>query len=309
MDDGSQFDPRCLTFSQSQALEPVPTRLRLGEVPSEVRTRLWNTLYTEIRAAIPDQVFAYNTRCISGSWTIIIQEILDSFFHISIDEILALDRFDRHVGVKIDITVSEFKFFFLAARYHKVFDLLQCIMRHPKRPQEYVQRISDIFEECQMAYVVDANGPPTIYPAVTAQEAAAITTARRTLRAARQGAANRHLQRATELLGERNWAESVHESINAVESVAIGLVKSARTLGDALKQLNGRGDEPNVHPALIASLHKLYGYRGNAPGVGHAATDDGATVGQEEAVLLLCTCASYCTFLLSKARKSGRLTP
>ena len=170
---------------------------------------------------------------------------------------------------KIDITVSEFKFFFLAARYHKVFDLLQCIMRHPKCPQEYVQRISDIFEECQMAYVVDANGPPTIYPAVTAQEAAAITTARRTLRAARQGAANRHLQRATELLGERNWAESVHESINAVESVAIGLVKSARTLGDALKQLNGRGDEPNVHPALIASLHKLYGYRGNAPGVGH----------------------------------------
>ena len=38
-------DPRKLTFSQAQGLEELPGPLALGELPQEIRNRVWDVFY------------------------------------------------------------------------------------------------------------------------------------------------------------------------------------------------------------------------------------------------------------------------
>ncbi len=305
VNDDLHLDPRVHTFSQAQGLEGVPRRLSLDEIPISVRKRLWNVFYRATTAAIPEPPIGYvGPPFVWGEWAGVILDLFDSFFHETVDEITAFDQHYGDVGARLDVIVSKCKPLFLEGPYHRLFDLLQHVMRHPECPPDYIHKVGRIFEEGHLAYTVDANGSPTIFPAAAAQEGEAIARARRELQAHGRVAANRHLQRAAELFGDGAWAESVHESINAVESVAKGLGTGGTTLGEVLKVLKRPDGEPKMHRTLLASLDKLNGYRGDAPGVGHAATEGEVCVGREEAALFIGTCASFCTFLLEKERKA-----
>ena len=152
-----------------------------------------------------------------------------------------------------------------------------------------------------MAYVVDTNGPPTIFPAATPEEGEAISTAREELRVAGLPAANRHLQRAAELMNDSEWRESAHESISAVESVGLSLGVEGKTLSEVLKRMKNDSAWP-IHPACLTAIEKLYAYASDEQGVRHAAKDDQEHVGRAEAQFMLGSCAASCSYLLSKQR-------
>lgn len=92
----------------------------------------------------------------------------------------------------------------------------------------------------------------------------------------------------------------VREAVLAVEGVAQVLLDNRKlTLSDALKSLK---KEKDVHPTLISLLEKLYAYRGDAEGVGHALTGE-KEVRIEDAEFALGLSASAVVYL---ARLYGR---
>lgn len=289
----SKLNPRHLTFSQAQGLEPLPRPLALGEFPQEARNRVWDVFYrtTERHApGAPDYEYA----TVDNPWKEVLRDLHVQVFNESIDGYRSYFK---------DVCES-YNLFIWNAEYNEVFDLIQFTMRHPLCPSTVTSGMKSGFEECSMAYVVDTNGPPTIFPAATPEEGEAIRAAREDLRTAGLSAAGGHLQRAAELMNDGKWRESAHESISAVESVGISLAVGGNTLGAVLKRM--KNDSAwHIHPALLAALEKLYAYASNAQGVRHAAVQDDEHVGRQEAQFMIGVCAASCSYLLGKQRDSG----
>lgn len=287
----SNLDPRHLTFSQAQGLEPLPRSLALGEFPREARIRIWDVFYrTTVENSAEPPYGMY--RVIFGVWSEVLRDLHVRFFNEPTDGFSTVldDVRDRYKEVILGNT-----------KYNSVFDLVMFIMRHPKCPPEFTNGIKAEFEACSMAYVVDTNGPPTIFPAATPEEGEAIRAAREDLRIAALPAASVHLQRAAELMNDGKWRESAHESISAVESVGLGLGVRGNTLAGVMKSL--RNDPTwRIHPAFLGALDKLYAYASDEQGVRHAAVDDQEHVGREEAQFMMGVCAASCSYLLGKQR-------
>jgi hypothetical protein len=99
---------------------------------------------------------------------------------------------------------------------------------------------------------------------------------------------------------EPDCENCVKEAVLVVEGVArILLGEHSLTLSDALKKVR---KEKDVHPTLVAMLERLYAYRGDAEGVGHALTGE-KEVRFEEAEFVLGVSASAIVYL---ARLYGR---
>ena len=114
--------------------------------------------------------------------------------------------------------------------------------------------------------------------------------------------AETHLRKASENLKAREYADSIRDSIHAVESVArkIG-PKGSQTLSSALDSLEKAGF--SIHPALKEGFKKLYGYTNDEQGIRHALRDKGApNVGRDEAVFMFGACASFAAYLANKHR-------
>ena len=180
--------------------------------------------------------------------------------------------------------------------FNQVFDVLQIIRRHQECPPNFTATVKEIFEHRQLAYYVDTNGPPTIFPISTGQEGEAISDAIRTFRASGLAGAEAHLRKAGELINQGDWAGSIRESIHSVESIASKLVPNAsNSLAAAMKVL-----EKNypLHGAFRMGILNLYGYTSNEQGIRHALIDrPDSPAGRDEAVFMLGACASFASYL------------
>ena len=115
--------------------------------------------------------------------------------------------------------------------------------------------------------------------------------------------ANTHLRQAVTHINARQFADSITDSIHAVESVARTIDPKAKTLGPALDSLQ-RSDVLK-HPALKEAFSKLYGYTNDEQGIRHAMLDkDSPDVDQDEAMFMFGACASFAAYLVNKHRKA-----
>lgn len=287
-------DHHSLTFSQRYGHEPAPSPLALGQISKEARIRLWDLLYQHVerpRNVMSEYIFPVLHRKFLGRPA--------DDFGIFFDQ----NKLGYSSNVASYISENYRQLFLDNSPFNKVFDVLEMVMRHPKCPKSFIKGVAEIFEECQMAYVVDINQPPTIMPAATKEEGAAIVGAMNELRDAGLGGAEAHLRNAGSCINQRDWAGSVRESINAVESVARLLDKNkSNKLATALESLDSKH---SIHPALKEGFKKLYGYTSEEQGVRHALLDSKeSAVGQDEAVFMLGACASFVSYLLHKYQAS-----
>ena len=223
------YDPRTTTFSQAFGYEELPQPIKLGELSQEARTKLWSVLYYYVKSE--------SSYYVEGRWETILASL-----HIQFHE-EPLDEFDN----EFRNFVYKYKPLFIKYRFHKLFDMLLAIMRHPECSDEFISSVAMVFEQCRLAYVVDVDTPPTIYPAATQEEGNAILRATSELSNAGLGPAVRHLRQASDCIGRGDYPGAVRESIHAVESTARHFDPTARTLNPALKALEGGG---TLHPAL-----------------------------------------------------------
>ena len=249
------------SFSQAQGYEEIPGPLKLEDLPKDARTRIWNLFFGHLEKSMGTDI-ALDGSWIAGDWAQVFQAE-----HATFDVIGALDdwRTDFWPFCKDLRTRIE------SLPFNKLFDLIQFVLRHPRCPRRFVTEMRSTFADSRLAYTIDVGPPPTIFPAATPEEGAAIVKSLQLLRQADLDGSAAHLRQASACINEGDWAGSVRESIHAVESVARQLdPEAAQTLGPALKSIERRGA---LHPALKKAFDALYGYTNNEQGIRHALLD------------------------------------
>jgi hypothetical protein len=145
----------------------------------------------------------------------------------------------------------------------------------------------------------------TIGPLGSPEEIGTLNKAFADLTAVEFRGAKAHLAKAAEALTLGQWADSVRESIHAVESVTRVLEPDA-DLSKALGRLAG---STGIHGSLKSGMIKLYGYSSDEQGIRHSLLEKGdASVDETDALFMLGACAAFVSYIINKARKAGLIT-
>ncbi len=107
-----------------------------------------------------------------------------------------------------------------------------------------------------------------------------------------------HIEKALGFLSDRespDYANSIKESISAVERMCSIIVGKATSLGDALSNLQKKG--VSIHPQLRSAFEKLFAYTNGASGIRHAGELDGKDSTFEEAKFMLISCCAFINYL------------
>lgn len=282
----NDLDRRNLTFRQAEGLEPLPERLKLKQLSRGLRAALFSACFTSIQKSSDEMYREY----LEPPWKQISYDIHVDYLAKPADEWQSYTK----------IIVQFAKEIILKRDYADVFDFLQYILRHSDTPRPFKHVIARALETHRAAYsVILDGGPPTIMPTASEEEAETLQQAFADLRSVEYAGAREHLRKAGEELNSGRYAESVRESIHAVESVAraiTGLPKPV--LPDAMKKIVERHE---IHPALYQGLDKLYGWTSDEKGVRHALNSEAAKVDIPEAQFMLGACAAFVSYLIGKS--------
>ena len=281
-----------LTFSQLHGYDELPEQLKLEAFPLEARRRIWNVLYSFLERSMDRTITGRLS--VGNPWGVIIRDTYAVFYSLPLDD--WTPDFRSVCGALRGKIETE--------PFHRVFDLIQFVLRHDRCPTPFVASMKRTFTDCRLAYAIDDEPPPSILPIATEEEGKALVNALQTLRQAGQNASAAHLGKSGECMNRGDWAGSVRESIHAVESTARQLdPEASKTLGPALKSLER--NKP-LHPTLKAAFGTLYGYTSEEEGIRHALlSQSDAPVGQNEAVFMLSACAAFSSYLCRAAEDLG----
>ena len=107
-----------------------------------------------------------------------------------------------------------------------------------------------------------------------------------------------HIEKSINYISDRekpDYANSIKESISAVEAECDRIVGKGATLSDALSFLEKAG--VNIHKALKEAFNKLYAYTSDAKGVRHAGNLGGENATFAEARFMLIACCAFINYL------------
>jgi hypothetical protein len=187
--------------------------------------------------------------------------------------------------------------------YSSIFGWLEFVLKHPACPSTVADDVEGNLRYCRAAYrVVDRK---VICPIASDTEHSTIVQAFADLAAKQFNGARAHLRNAASHLTAGAYADSVRESIHAVEAVGRTLDPTADVLSKALAKLE---QKISIHPAMKKGFTSLYAYTSDEKGIRHALLDDSAAkVDEADALFMLGACAAFVSYLINKARSSGLL--
>lgn len=193
--------------------------------------------------------------------------------------------------------------FFFEAEWHAAYDLVDYVVCHcDRRPglsKDSVIKLANEYLEKYLAGYRFVGG--SLAPVVEEFEIRAIEDALSTPLNGVKG----HLKKSLDHLSDRqnpDPANSIKESISAVESTCSAITGKRATLGEALNALEKSG--VTLHPALVKGWKAIYGYTSDAAGIRHAMQDD-AGVDVDDALYFLVSCSSFINLLVNRATQAG----
>ena len=191
-------------------------------------------------------------------------------------------------------------------KFHRVLDLLEIMVDEYEDSGEFATKIKILFDKHAAAYWLDTSQRPYWFvPCSSKEQGEATRRAIETIGDGGMDGAATHLRQAAEHINAGQYADSIADSIHAVESVARTIdPEPNKTLGPALDSLERVG--VLKHQALREGFEKLYGYTNTEQGIRHALLDKGAAdVGLDEAIFMFGACASFAAYLTQKHRQAG----
>ncbi len=282
---------RHLTFSQRYGYEPLPEPMRLEELSDDLRRELWNLLRRFLQTITePD----YYGPVFTTGGELLVERILGKASRVPEDEIET--TYKRAAEI--------FKELVLDGEFNFVLDLLGIIINDQEVENELGLHVALLFDRHAAAYRLDTSRHPfQFFPRGSKEQGEATQRAIKTIHESSMEGAATHLRQAAEHINAQQFADSVADSILAVESVACIIdPKASSTLGPALGSLEQTG--LLKHPALKEAFKKLYGYTSDEQGIRHALLDkDTPDVGLDEATFMFGACASFAAYLVNKHRQ------
>lgn len=288
----SESDPyaarKKITFEQAEGIEPLPSQLRPKEISAELRALLWERAYTHLKDHSYDGM---DGREFVDPWEGIFYKL-----HV-VREHRMVDDFENDFYELIKKT----KNWFQHGNYHELLGWIQFVLR-AGAPPKFAHGIQLALSAGRAAYrIVDNN---TIVPIGSDSERKAIERAFADVAASEFHGARKHLQNAAQELTAGHNANSIRESIHAVESV----VRALEPKGDFAKALARLEAKTNIHSALKAGFSSIYGFTSDEKGIRHPLLDkDAAQVDEADAMFMLGACAAFVSYLINKARTTGLL--
>jgi hypothetical protein len=278
-----------LTFEQAEGAAPLPRQLRPKEISSELRARLWEVVHRSFDK--------YKYRGDGGA------EFLDTWESIFYDMHVL-----RHHGMADDFEndyyhlVAEAKEVFQKGDYIAVFGWIQWVLRHQHVPQALSEEIEYVLKAARAAYrVLDGN---TVVPVGSDAERETLQRAFADLAVAEFHGARAHLRKAAEEATAGHYADSVRESIHAVESV-VRVLEPDANFSRALVKL---GKKTTIHGAMKSGFDSLYGFTSDQDGIRHPLLEKAAAdVDEADALFMIGACAAFVSYLINKARTAGLL--
>ena len=280
--------PPNLSFSQRHGYEPLPEPMQLEHLSKDLRREAWNA----IRGSLEE------IRCSSIEYIINADESPSRFFMRTLGDLEKIP--EDEVPSQDKIIRQKFKSIVIHRDFNIVLDLIERLLNSNFPTGALHSRISALFEKYAAAYRLDVTRRPYQFsPQGSKEQGQATQQAIEILHKSNMGGATAHLRQATEHINAQQYADSISDSIHAVESVARVIAPKVKTLGDALKYLEAEGLLTNK--VLKNALGKLYGYTNDEQGVRHALLEqDAPNVGVDEAVFMYGACASFAAYLVSK---------
>jgi hypothetical protein len=291
MSEDAQLDRKSITFEQAEGSEPLPTQLALGELSPGLRALVWSIFVEQVEKGTSSA--GYAKPWVSEPWRTI---LADKFV---LRDHRMLDEFSTNYETRL----NDLKTTIVNGNYTAFFGLLQWLIRHRACPPKFKASIAWALERERAAYrLVDGD---TIVPFATAEGERTLKDAFADLRKAKLNASRQHLRDAAEAASNGEWAASIRESVNAVESVSRNLAEGAKELGPALASLE---KAQVIHPALKRGFSAIYGFSSDEKGLRHPLIDEPvAAVDETDALFMLGACAAFVSYLIHKGRTAGLL--
>lgn len=277
-----------LSFAQAEGAAALPTQLGLGVVSPEMRARLWAVIYGSVDSTVAHATYS---RLLGSRWERVLRGYSLDVLHRFVDD------FDRNVVP----WEKELRGLFEAGDYIMIFEFLQYVVRHRDCPQGLAAQIQSALIQSRSAYRIIED---TVVPVGSQEEAETVRRAFGDLETPGLAGAKVHLSSAAAALTKGQWAESVRESIHAVESV-VRVLDGSSSLKDALKRLSNK---QHINPNMSAGLERLYNYTSDEAGIRHPLLADGdAKVDEIDALYMFGASAAFLTYLIGKGRAAGLL--
>ena len=288
--------PDHLTFSQRYGYEPIPEPMTLEKISDDLRRDIWNTIRTLIlKTKSPyGDFFGDKTR---------------RFFERVIGKYMKTPHSKVSTGYMH--VIHHFESNCLSMKFNKFLDMLESIINDIEIEDDFADKIRDLFETHGAAYWLDMSRfPYRFIPSTSKEQGEATKQAIETVEQSGIAAgATTHLRKAVEHLNAGRYADSISDSIRAVESAARVIdPKANKTLSPALNSLETAG--LLNHPALKDAFNKLYGYTSDEQGIRHALLErDTANVDLDEAMFMFGACASFAAYLVNRHQKANGARP
>jgi hypothetical protein len=143
-----------------------------------------------------------------------------------------------------------------------------------------------------------------ICPISSDAEAVILEKAFSDLKASGLAGAREHLKSASAELSAGNFADSIRESIHAVESI----VRTLEPSGDFSKALSKLEQKTNIHGAMKKGFLALYGFSSDEQGIRHPLLEKEApSVDEADAMFMIGACSAFLSYLVNKSRAAGLL--
>ena len=266
-------------FSKVNKLRPTPSGLVADFVPETARTGLTILIYQHLE----------------GHYSSLYKELC---FLLRTDVELGGATNENHAYLAIQgmIKKCEWSLFYDACQI--AYRLLGSSINF-ERASKFKQNVATLFSEENLGYHFEGDEIPKIRPEVVQLT---INESRTLLKESEFKGGDVHFKKALDALNRRPTPDvenSCKDSIAAIESVARVLTGQPKAvLSDLVKELASNGF---ISRPLDEIYQKLYAYRGNEPGVGHALVDlSKVTVADAEFVLAMS--AASIIYLVNKRK-------
>jgi HEPN domain-containing protein len=279
---------RRLTFAQRENGAPVPQQMKRDELSRALRVRLYELLQLAVGF---DTARTVGGVSIEGEWQNIFYA-LHRDYH---------ERMTDQFSTDYKMLMSEVKLVIEQGQFHKVYGLLEFILRHEACPPGLPVRLDEILAETHAAYRIVAGD--TFLPYTSDEEVAVVVEALGDLHEPQFEGAHTHYKSAVEALTAGNYADSMRESIHAVESV-VKLLSGEATLQDGVKELAKKG---HLHATIQGAIEKIAAWTNGVAGIRHAkkAGEAEPAVDEDDAVYMLGLCGSTVSYLKRVGTKAG----
>lgn len=276
--------PKNLTFKQREGLEPLPKLLEKDDFSQKLRAKLWGLYYTYMEntnVSMRGRYFIdeYYVSVLKGYWINILYEDISKFRN---DYNYFVDYFSK---------------LFLHGEYADILEHIEYLLRFYIRNRILnKENFQKIFDENFSPWKIVFEGKDIcISSSLSESEILCIEEAyKTTVDNQKLSGAKLHIVQSVNFLKQGKWADSIRESIHAVESTVKNLLDDKDAdLSKALKNMN-------IHQALKVACEKMYAYTNDEKGVRHSVFNEEVNCDRYDAQFMLGACSSFVSYMHNK---------